>query len=440
MKAFFYAISLLGLLLPCASVNAQTINLFAGNHTSGYSGDGHAATDAQCYAPAGIAVDNAGNVYFCEIGNSVVRKVDASGTITTIAGTGVHGFSGNGGPATAAMLNQPTSVATDRLGNIYITDDGNNMIRKIDPSGIITTIAGTGTAGNVDGLAIAAELNGPSGIAVDKNGSIFIADVYNHSIKRIDTGFIYTICGNGLPGSTGNGGSAAIAVLNYPKGVAVDTLGNIFIVDQGNYAIRRINASGIINVYAGNGSFGYSGDGGLGYNATLNTPTEVTVDDHENVYIADYGNHVIRRVTQSGYITTVAGNGTSGDSGDGGAALAAQMSGPYGVAFDNVSRKLFITDAIKNVVRAVNTNTTGVATVTAANNVRIFPNPSNGTVTIELPTSTEGQLQLIDVTGRTVKTMTISGQATIKDIPAGNYFVKVSCGNDIYHSKLTILE
>ena len=130
----------------------------------------------------------------------------------------------------------------------------------------------------------------------------------------------------------------------------------------------------------------------------------------------------------------------SGDSGDGGAALAAQMSGPYGVAFDNVSRKLFITDAIKNVVRAVNTNTTGVATVTAANNVRIFPNPSNGTVTIELPTSTEGQLQLIDVTGRTVKTMTISGQATIKDIPAGNYFVKVSCGNDIYHSKLTILE
>jgi DNA-binding beta-propeller fold protein YncE len=441
MKAFIYSLIVPAfVLLSFNPVHAQSINAFAGNHTAGYSGDNNAATDAQCYAPAGVAVDNAGNVYFCEIGNSVIRKVSPSGIITTVAGTGVQGFSGNGGPATAAKINQPTSVAVDKFGNIFFTDDGNNMIRMIDPAGIISTIVGTGVAGNADGLATAAELNGPSGIAVDKNGSVFIADVYNHSIKRLDTGVVTTICGNGLPGSTGNGGSASIAALSYPKGVAVDTIGNVYIVDQGNSSIRRINAAGIINAYAGNGSFGYSGDGGLGYAAALNTPTEVVVDHHQNVYIADYGNHVVRRVTVGGYITTIAGNHTNGYSGDGGPAIAAQMAGPYGVAFDNSNGKLYISDEVSNVIRVVNTNTTAINTPSTAQTLRIFPNPSGGDITVELPANGQGQLEIIDMAGRTIKSISVTGAQTILcDIPSGNYFIKVTCGNEVYRDKLTVL-
>lgn len=443
MKTFAYSLVLSGIaLLSASAVKAQSINAFAGNHTAGYSGDNNAATDAQCYAPAGVAVDNAGNVYFCEIGNSVIRKVSPSGIISTVAGTGVQGFSGNGGPATAAMINQPTSVAVDKYGNIYFTDDGNNMIRMIDPSGIINTIVGTGVAGNADGLATAAQLNGPSGIAVNKNGSIFIADVYNHSIKRLDTGVVTTICGNGLPGSSGNGSSASIASLSYPKGVAVDTVGNVYIVDQGNSSIRRINAAGIINAYAGNSSFGYSGDGGLGYAAALNTPTEVVVDHHQNAYIADYGNHVIRKVTVGGYITTIAGNHTNGYSGDGGPAIAAQMAGPYGVAFDNSNGKLYISDEVSNVIRVVNTNTTGINTPSVSSNaLHIYPNPSYGEVTIDIPANTDGQMEVIDMAGRTVQTIAVTSQSVIvRNLPAGSYFIKLNSGTDVYHDKLTVLQ
>lgn len=445
MKNLLRSIAILPALLLSIDLGAQTINTFAGNHTAGYSGDGSTATDAKCFAPAGAAVDAAGNVYFCELGNSVVRKVSPAGVITTIAGTGVQGFSGNGGPATAAQINQPTSVAVDNAGNIYFTDDANNMVRKITPDGIINTIAGTGTAGFSDNIpATDAELNGPSGVALDKKGNIYIADVYNHSIRKIDTGgHIVTICGDGSPGYSGDGGPANIAELNFPKGVAVDTGGNLFIVDQGNSVIRRINLAGNIITYAGNGTFGYSGDGGLGYNAALNTPTEVAVDRHNALYIADFTNHVVRKVLPSGTISTVAGNGTNGYSGDGGSPLAAQMGGPYGIAINNTGDKMYITDEINNVVRVVNFNAAGINTVSSDNTITIIPNPSDGIFKINLTAAaTASRCTVTDMMGRSIYQQDIApGQQECSismHAPAGSYILTIEGGEHISRSTLTI--
>lgn len=443
MKTFIFSFFLSA---ACITNNyAQIINAFAGNHTAGYSGDNGPAVSAACYAPAGVTVDAAGNVYFCEIGNSVVRKVSTSGIITTIAGTGEQGFSGNGGPATAAKINQPTSVAVDAAGNVYFTDDANNMIRMVNPAGIITTVAGTGTAGFVDGVpASACQLNNPSGIAIDRKGYIYIADTYNHMIRMIDSsGQINGICGNGSPGYSGDGFSANIASLNFPKGVAVDTSGNIFIVDQGNYVIRKINLSGNISTYAGNGTAGFSGDGGLGFNAELNTPTEVTTDNSGAVYIADFSNHVIRKVLTNGHISTIVGNTTSGYSGDGGYSLAAEMAGPYGVAYNNATSKLYITDEINNVVRVVSMNVSGIES-TEATALRTYPNPAPGTFTVDIPTSSStGKIVISDITGRVVESRTINPgttSATFSNIGTGTYLVSVSLGNDSYHDKVVVMD
>ncbi|WP_161499303.1 NHL domain-containing protein [Flavipsychrobacter stenotrophus] len=449
MKNLISSLSLL-VVASCfqpASLHAQTINAFAGNHTSGYSGDGSSALSAQCYAPAGIAVDAAGNVYFCELGNSVIRKVSTSGIISTVAGTGTAGFSGNGGPATAAKINQPTSVAVDDTGNIIFTDDANNMIRKINTSGIISTIAGTGTGGYFGdlGLAVNAQLNSPSGVATDHKGNVFIADVYNHAVRKIDTGGrITTIAGDGSPGYTGNGYPAIMSSLNFPKGVWADSTGNLFIVDQGNSVIRRINTGGVINTYAGCDTPGYSGDGGYGYKAKLNAPTEITTDRSGNLYIADFSNHVIRKVTPGGFISTYAGSGTSGYSGDGGNARMANMAGPYGVAISSNGR-MYITDEINNVIRVIDL-ATGVEQTISLHpfTLNVYPNPSDGAITIEIPaTNLEANLLVVDVTGRTVQTRSIAaGNQSIKvglqGLATGTYFVKVAVGSDIYREKFVV--
>lgn len=449
MKNFISSLSLLVVAawsMP-VSLSAQTINAFAGNHTSGYSGDGSSALSAQCFAPAGIACDNSGNVYFCEIGNSVVRKVSASGIISTVAGTGVQGFSGNGGPATAAKINQPTGVAVDDTGNIYFTDDGNNMIRKINTAGIISTIAGTGTAGYFGdlGLAVNAQLNGPSGVAIDRKGNVYIADVYNHAVRKIDTGGrITTIAGDGSPGYSGNGYSALIASLNFPKGIAVDSTGNIYVVDQGNSCVRRINTGGYIYAYAGTDTMGYAGDGSYGYKAKLSAPTEVAPDRSGNVYIADFNNHVVRKMTASGFISTYAGSGTSGYSGDGGNARMANMAGPYGVAVSNTGR-LYITDEINNVIRVIDIST-GVEQTIDLNpfTLKVYPNPSDGVITIEIPaTKVAATLLVVDVTGRTVQTNNIAtgnkgNKITLQGLASGTYFVKVAVGSNVYREKFVV--
>lgn len=336
-------------------VLTTTISTFAGNGNFGYSGDNGPATDAQFSLPSSVAVDSAGNLFIVDTYNHVVRKVSSAGIVTTVAGNGTAGYSGDGGPATDAQLDYPFAVAVDAVGNLFIADTVNDVIRQVSPAGIITTVAGNGTSGysGDGGPAIAAELYRPSGIAVDAAGDLFIADGLNNVIREVRGGIITTVAGNGSPGYSGDGGPATDAMLYSPANVVVDAAGDLFIADYFNNVIRVVRG-GIITTVAGNGTQGYSGDGGSATAATLNSPPAIAVDVAGNLFIADFLNQVIREVSPAGIITTVAGNFTTGAgySGDGGAAIAAQLFEPTGIAVD-AAGNLFIADSGNNVIRSV---------------------------------------------------------------------------------------
>ena len=333
-----------------------------GNGSQGYSGDGGAATNAALYIPAAVAVDSSGNIFIADHGNQRIRKVDVSGLITTVAGNGMAGYSGNGGAATNATLDDPLGIAVDMGGNIFFTNPGSDSVQKVGLNGIITTVAGNccGSSFSGDGgAATNARLSGPIGVAVDASGNLFIADSPNHRIRKVNAkGIISTVAGNGAPVYSGDGGAATNASLNNPYGVAVDALGNLFVADQGNQRIRKVDVNGIITTVAGNGTADYSGDGGPATNAGL-YPFGVAVDTSGNLFIADHLNQRIRKVDRNGIITTVAGNGkittrqsnTFGTySGDGGLATNAGLSNPVGVAVDS-SGNLFIADSGNDVIR-----------------------------------------------------------------------------------------
>jgi trimeric autotransporter adhesin len=363
------------------------ITTIAGNNTAGYSGDGGAATAAELYDPRCVAVDGSGNVYIADAYNNRIRKVDPSGVISTFAGNGTAGYSGDGGAATAAELSYPRGVAVDGSGNVYIADQNNNRVRKVAPSGFISTFAGNGTAGysGDGGAATAAKLYYPTGVAVDGSGNVYIADYFNHRIRKVDpSGVISTIAGNSNVGYSGDGGAATAAKLYYPLGVAVDGSGNVYIADEDNHRIRKVNPLGIISTIAGNGTVGYSGDGGAATAAELDDPTGVAVDGSGNVYIADQANSVIRKVDLSGVISTFAGNGTFGYSGDGGVAIAAQLNHPAGVAVDG-SGNVYIADYYNNRIRKVISGLpsagaiTGDSTVCAGSSITLTDTTSGGT-------------------------------------------------------------
>ena len=283
-----------------------------------------------------------------------MREVNATtGTITTIAGDGVKGYSGDGGQATAAELNSPSGVAVDASGDIFIADTLNNVIREVIAStGVITTVAGTGTAGysGDKGQATAAKLDGPWSVAVDSSGDLFIADTGNNVIREVSAGVITTVAGNNIVGYSGDGGQATAAELDRPTDVAVDSAGDLYIADNQNNVIREVSG-GVINTIAGDNSAGYSGDGGQATAAKLNGPTGVAVGASGNLYIADTGNNAIREVS-GGVITKVAGNTVAGYSGDGGQATAAELDSPIALALD-IAGDIFIADTLNSVIREV---------------------------------------------------------------------------------------
>ena len=345
---------------------AGVINTFAGGGTpptttsaSGSTpsnGDNGAATSAILQTPFALAIDSSGNLYFAENADSKIRKVDSKGIITTVAGTGTPGFSGDGSTATNAQMNFPTGIAVDSSGNLYIADSVNLRVRKI-AGGSITTVAGNGNVsfGGDNGSALKAQMNGPQGVAVDTAGNVYVADTLNHEVRKIDTkGTISAVAGNGSAGSGNN-------QLNGPQGVAVDTAGNVYIADTGNARVIKVAAGGGSSTYAGSGTPGFGGDNGAAGSAQLYTPTGVAVDGSGNVYIADFQNHRIRKVSTSGTITTVAGNGNQGYAGDGGQAGSALLNYPIGVAVDS-GGNLYIADSGNHVIRKVLTNGT-IATI-----------------------------------------------------------------------------
>ena len=320
----------------CTQIHAQNISTIA----------------AQIAVPKGVAVDAVGNVYIAEVTAHRIDKVSNDGTITIVAGNGTSGYSGDGGPATSAQLYYPFDVAVDASGNLYIADYSNYRVRKVATNGTITTVAGGGTRG-YEGSATSAQLFEPTNVTVDAAGNLYIVDAV-YVLKVTTGGMMSIMAGGGFGSYYCDGESATDADFGAPSDIAVDSSGNLYISLPSPHTsgVCEVTTDGKIKQIAGNRTQGYSGDGGPAMSAALNRPAGLFLDTTGNLYIADSGNNVIRKVATDGTITTVAGNGTKGYSGDGGPAVIAQLDNPYDVSGATVG-DLFIADTDNRCVRKV---------------------------------------------------------------------------------------
>ncbi len=361
--------TLLSLIFACSILSVakaqQIISTVAGIGTSGFAGDNGAALAASIDGPSGIAFDTLGNMYVSEWNNHVIRKVTPSGIITSYAGMGgVSGYGGDNGPATAALLNRPIKIFMDSAQNLYIAEYGNNRIRKVNAAGVITTVAGTGSATyNGDGIAATtANLDRPNGVYMTHSGELIISDCAHYRIRKVNaSGIISTIAGTGVSGYSGNGVPATTAQLDQAFGVTADRLGNIYIGDGLNNRVRKISPAGIITTIAGNGTAGSSGDGGPATAALVYNAVDAQVDDSGNVYIADQLNYKIRKINAAGIISTVAGTGTVGFFGDRGLATNAKINQCNDIEVSK-DGKIYITDNNNNRVRVIYSCSANVTT------------------------------------------------------------------------------
>jgi hypothetical protein len=352
---------------PLPLLTPGTINTVAGVFGSiRFAGDGIQATTAPIQLPAGVVADAAGDFYLSDTQNFRIRKVTAAGDISTIAGTGQAGYGGDGGPATQALIDAPAGLALDGAGNLYFADTNNNIIRRIDAfSGVITTVAGTplnnGFSGD-GGAATSALLTSPEGIAFDEAGDLFIADTGNNVIRKVTAaGTISTVAGTGTAGFNGDGPTATAAQLNSPWGVSVAVAqdGSLYIADLGNNRVRKVTTAGVISTIAGDGTRAFTGDGGPASAAELNQPTAIAIDPAGNLYIADSENNRVREISAStgNTIETICGTGvvasTQPGLGDDGSAIAATINEPYALYFDQ-SGNLFIADRLDSLIRQIN--------------------------------------------------------------------------------------
>ncbi len=348
---------LLFMILPWP-LAAQMIYTVGGNGSEYYAGDGGPATSAQIGNPEDVVISRKGNIYIADNLNHVIRKINPVGIITTFAGNHIMGYGGDSGPATAGSINFPKAVAVDTAENVYLADR-NNVVRKINKLGIISTVAGGGISLGDGGPATNANLYNPAGLAVDKAGNIYISDGGNGRIRKVNTsGIISTIAGTGVSGYSGDGGPATAAKIQAPVNIKFDTSGNLYFAAYGNMVIRKISNTGIITTVAGNGYSpspgigGYSGDGGPATDAELNGPDGIALDKFGNLYISDYQNDVIRMVNANGIINTIAGNGFGGYGGSGVLAATSELNGPLGMDVDS-NGVLYFADIANNRIQKI---------------------------------------------------------------------------------------
>jgi len=420
-------------LLFSTGINAQIITTFGGIGTAGDSGDGGPATSASISGFTTGTFDNNGNFYFAERGQHKIRKISNLGIITTIAGTGISGYSGDGGPASTAQLNNPIQVTIDAYNNLYIADLDNNRIRKISYStGIITTVAGNGISGysGDGGPATNASLNGPTGICVDPFGNVYISEISSSIIRKVNTlGIVSTYAGIAYSGGdSGDGGPATIATIGSPEGICSDMHGNIFISTAGK--IRKIIAgTGSIISLAGTFTPGFSGDSGPAFVAQLNSPFSVAVDKYGNVFIADANNNRIRYIDNAGIINTIIGTGIPGYSGDGSLASNSEINHPEGVMLDSCGN-IYVSDLFNFRIRKITFPHCGYLSVEneIAHNFAIYPNPAYDILNIDV-LKTPSIYHLQNIIGATLRQGTLqqgNNTISIQSLPPGMYLLQLT--------------
>jgi serine/threonine-protein kinase len=336
---------------PVLKSTIAVVSTFAGNNIAGaVNGIGVAAS---FYYPTGVAVDATGNVYVADFDNDQIRKINASGSVSLFAGnnTTSNGLPISGsanGVGTMASFSNPYGVAVDMSGNVFVADKVNGLVRKIDPEGTVSTLAGnTHGPGFADGMGAAASFNWLSGVAVDKSDNVYVADYGNNMIRKISpSGNVSTIAGNGKVGA--DNGDGNLASFNEPSGLAVDASGNVYVADFGNNQIRKINPNGEVSTFAGNLNMGYAD--GMGIAASFNHPSSVAIDISGNLYVADDGNSLVRKINPAGIVTTIAGSKTLGSAN--GIGTTASFHYPLGIAVD-ASGNLYIADSFNNQIRKI---------------------------------------------------------------------------------------
>ncbi len=412
---------------------AQIITTVAGGGTMG---DGALAINARIDHPCGLVFSKNRELYIASGSSNKVRKIDSCGVISTIAGTGISGYSGDFGAATTSLINFPIGIALDTSSNIYFSELNNHVIRRVDRlSGVITTICGNGTAGysGDNGPASAALLRNPQNIHIDRFNAIYISD-NNHVIRKIDaSGVITTIAGTGVAGFNGDGILATNAQLYFPQDVTTDRYGNVYICDQGNSRIRKVDLSGRISTFAGNGAYTYIGDGIPATNAQF-VPNFLRFDTIGNLYIA--GGERCYKIDTFGIFRTIVGNGTMSTTGDGGPATAATIDHAVGVAIDMCGNPYF-SSIESNTIRKViydttckycSTSTLGSVVVNSSSNVQIFPNPTHDAFSITAPKPLQA-VQLSNAMGQVVYNAQYYGShatISIAGLPVGMYLVRIT--------------
>ena len=429
MKSFFFILSFIPIL-----GSGQIITTYAGNGVSGVSGNGGMATLAKISNPSCVVFDREGNFYFSQQAVGSIRKVDTAGIITTIAGPGTFGILGDGGLATAASFNLAEGVAFDTSGNLYIADHQHYRVRKIDKvTGIITTIAGSGVSGDDgDGTAATNAKLTPTDIRFDRMNNLYISDNSYHRIRKVNSlGIISTYAGIGTAGFSGDYDAATTAQLNRPTGICFDNIGNLLIADGGNKRIRKIDLTGIITTIAGTGVGVYSGDG-IPATVAQFGPNLIAMDRDDNLYVAD-SNQRIRVINSSGIINTVTGTGTGGYNGDYISATTAQINSPGGIAIDACGN-IYFADVLNNRIRKVALNlscdslTLNTIKVNADQNVSLYPNPAHDEVNVTGAKKIT-EITITNLVGQCVRSQKYSSASVrvdMRGLPAGVYVMRVT--------------